>query len=304
MKQKLLHHIVGNKDVGKSVAIIVGKCHTEAISLFPCDTGFYTHIFKRAVAAVVVEDIADWRKFSWRTVLAYNQPTRLAVPHVPVQIAGHEQVQFAIVVIVKKSRRDRPAAASNASLCGDIRKGSVAVVVIKNVFRIVRDENIRIAIIVIIAPGAAHAIISVACIFQPSFLGHVGETAIAILPVESVPVAWVVTIEIIRWLHWAGNSATIHKKDVQEAIIVIVEKRHASRHSFNQVLERGGRVFQSEIHATRKSYVKDGHGGWSRQAHGCYGQAQCCQSNRDASTLAVGRPHDCGRGALRSVEAG
>src|SRR3984885_14445056 len=108
------------------------------------------------------EDAAGWGEFYRRTILSDGYSTRLAALHVPIEIAGHEQGELAVIVVIKKSSRGRPSSAANSCLRGDIGKSSVAVVVIKNIFSEVRHVNIGIPVVIVVTNGDTHAIISVA----------------------------------------------------------------------------------------------------------------------------------------------
>ena len=52
---------------------------------------------------------------------------------VPFQVAGNDQIEAAVAIIVDKTRARAPTAAAHAGLCSNVGKGAVAVIVIKNV---------------------------------------------------------------------------------------------------------------------------------------------------------------------------
>src|SRR6266446_5529710 len=210
VKQILLHAIVGNIDVGKSVAIVIGERHTQTVPFLGCNFRALAHILECAVSAIVVENVGGAWKFSGRTVGMKIAAAVFAVLRVPVHVARDEEIQLAVVIIVEKSGRDGPPATPDTRLGGNVSEGAISVVVIENVFAIAGDVEIGIAVVVVIADGHAHAVVSVAGICQTSLLGHVGETAVLVLPVKPVPIAGIVAVEIfgMRRIH----AATVYQE--------------------------------------------------------------------------------------------
>src|SRR5208283_5155602 len=158
-----------------------------------------------------------------------------AVLGVPVHVSGNEQIQFAVIVVVEKSGGDGPAATSHSCLRRHVGEGSVAVVVIQNISSVTGHVQIGVAVVIIIAHGHSHAVIPISSIRQPGLLGHIGEAAILVLTEEPIPVAGVMTVEIIRCGQGGGQASPVHEKDVQQAIVVVVEQSYSSRHGFDQV---------------------------------------------------------------------
>ena len=60
---------------------------------------------------------------------------------VPIEVAGDEQVQPSVVVVVEKSGRGRPAAGADARLRRHIGESSIAAVAIEGVAPVVRDVD-------------------------------------------------------------------------------------------------------------------------------------------------------------------
>ncbi len=73
VKQKLLYHVVGHKDIGEAVAVVVGKSYAEAVTFLSRNPGLHTHIFKGAVAPVVIEEVVVGENSPggqyWRTTM-------------------------------------------------------------------------------------------------------------------------------------------------------------------------------------------------------------------------------------------
>ena len=109
---------------------------------------------------------------------------------------------------------------------------------IKNVFSIVRNIEIRIAVIVVVTDGYAHAIVSVSNVRQTGLLGHVCETSVFVLTVQTIPVTRVMTLEVFRGLHLAGDVPAVDKEDIQQPVVVVVKKGYSTRHGFDQIFLR------------------------------------------------------------------
>ena len=117
---------------------------------------------------------------------------------------------MAVVVEVEKTCRNRPAAASDSCSGGNIREGSVAVIVVKDVLSIAGDEEVRIAIIVVIADRNAHTVVTSAGAGQACGFRHVRETAIFVLAIKAIPVARVDSIKFLWKLHRTGHTSAIY----------------------------------------------------------------------------------------------
>src|ERR1700691_1034078 len=118
VKQKLLHTIVGNIDVGKSIAIIIGAGHTQTVAFPGCNSGALAHILEGAISAIVVENVGGAGKFSGRTVGVKIAAAVLAVLHIPIHVASNKQIELSVIVIVEKPSRNRPPSTRDACLGG------------------------------------------------------------------------------------------------------------------------------------------------------------------------------------------
>src|SRR5260370_40117136 len=68
VKQVLLHSVIGNIDVGKSIAVVVSEGQAQPISFLGGDSRKFAHVFKATVAAIVVDDVGRAGKLTGRTV--------------------------------------------------------------------------------------------------------------------------------------------------------------------------------------------------------------------------------------------
>ena len=103
------------------------------------------------------------------------------VVHVPVDIAGDEEVEFAVAIVIAEGGAVGPVAERDAGLFGDVGKGAVVVVVIEAVFAEVRDVEVGPAVVIVVADGDAEA---PALVGDAGFFGDVGEGAVVVVVEE------------------------------------------------------------------------------------------------------------------------
>ena len=147
-----------------------------------------------------------------------------------------------IIVEIEEARRDRPTSARDSCFGGHVRKRSVAIVVIKDVSAVARDEQVRKAVVVIIADCDTHAIVARASLGQTCGFGHVRKAAILVLAVEPIPVARAGAIKFFRQLHRTRHTPAIYQENVEQTVVVVIEQGDAAGHGFNEVFLRRGRI--------------------------------------------------------------
>ena len=143
---------------------------------------------------------------------------------VPFHVPGYEKVQMAVVIVIEETRGTRPASTSDARFGGNIRKRSIAIVAVQGVLPIVRYEQIGKAIVVIVAHCYGNAVIAISGIGQPGGFRDVRKTSVGILAVQAVPIARIAALEILRNVQVFCNCSTIHKENIQETIVVVIEQ--------------------------------------------------------------------------------
>ena len=248
VKEKLLKCIISDEHICEAVSIIVGKGDAQSTPLFCSDSGSHTYILKRAVPAVVVKNVSYRAEFARRAIHRLFDPaTSLARFRSPVEVAGYKQIQFPIVVVVKESCRYGPSACRHSRLRRNIGESAVAIVVVEDVLPIVGDINIRKTIVVVVPDSNSHSVVRVSGVLQAGLHSDVGERAVFVLTVKTVPVCRVVPLEVSRTAKWVRHVACIHQKNIEQAIIVVIDQGHAAGHSLNQVLARSWRIAQDEI---------------------------------------------------------
>src|SRR4029077_7279466 len=138
----LLHAIVGDKNVRKTVAIIIGERNPKSSSLLGREACARADVFKRAIAAISVQKTRGCWKNIRRAIGMPVSTTNFVVIGVPLHVAGYEQIKIAIVVVIKEACGNGPAAACNTCFAGYIGEGAIAIVVIENILAIAGDEQI------------------------------------------------------------------------------------------------------------------------------------------------------------------
>src|SRR3984957_864010 len=259
VKKELLGRVVGYKNIHKAVTIIVGKGDSQSMPFFCGDSGSPAYILKRPVPAVVVKNVRCRAEFAWRAIHRLLEPaTSLARFRSPIEIAGHKEVQLSIVVVVKESCRHRPSARRSARFCRNIREGAVTIIVVEDVLPEVRYVNIRKAVVVVVPDSNSHSVIGISRVLQTGLHGDVSERAVFVLTVKTVPVCRVVPFEMSRAAKRVRHAACIHQKNIEQAVIVVIEKGHAAGHGLNQVLARRWRIAQDEIDAVERRELELG----------------------------------------------
>src|SRR5258708_30505674 len=152
---------------------------------------------------------------------------------------------------MEESGRRRPAAACTASLLGEVGEGPVTIVVIQHVVAVAGDVQIGEPVVVIIAGRHAHAVVHFAGAGEPGALSYVGKTAVAILAVQTIPVCRIAAREPCRRLDRVVQTAAVYKENIEQPVIIEIEKGHATAHSVYQVLLPGGRIAVHEVDTGR-----------------------------------------------------
>src|SRR5690242_13131371 len=134
---------------------------------------------------------------------------------------------MAIAVIVNESAAGAPALAVSAHtrLVGYIGKRAIAIVVVESVLAEVSDEQVFVAVVVVIAN--AHAL-SPARVRQTRFGGDISECAVAVVFEEMA-----MRLAAPRK---SFQSPAVDHKDVQPTVAVVIVKRDSAAGGLQQIL--------------------------------------------------------------------
>ncbi len=100
---------------------------------------------------------------------------------VVVDVAGDEEIEPAVAVVVAPGGAGGPVAERDAGFFGDVGEGAVVVVVVEAVLAEVGDVDVGPAVVVVVGDGYAEA---PAVVGDAGFGGDVGEGAVVIVVEE------------------------------------------------------------------------------------------------------------------------
>ena len=133
-------------------------------------------------------------------------------------IVADKQVEMAVAIIVQEGSSSVPAlfGLQEARFACGIGESAVSIVVVKDIPAVISNEQVEIAIIVIVPhanalpPTVSH---------QPSFFGDIRKGSIVIVS-EKV-------IGRFRSFGKVAQPPTVDQEYIQPAVVVVIEKRHA-----------------------------------------------------------------------------
>ena len=145
---------------------------------------------------------------------------------IEIDVVGDEQIELAIAIVVDESAAGAPASsrARDSGLFTHIGEGAVPIVVVQNILAEVSDEQIVVAVVIVVADADA---LAPAGVLEPSLERDVGESAVAIVLEQ------VVERLFARWK--AFEPRTVDQKNVEPAIVVVVIERDAAASGLEQV---------------------------------------------------------------------
>src|SRR5579864_5065967 len=182
------------------------------------------------------------------------------VIEIPFQIVDDDEIEQSVVVDVNPGGGDGPQGAIlrvgfvETGPGGDVGKRSVAVVVIQRVAIDACYENVLIPVIVVVSDRDAGVI---ACPFEASLFRDVGEVSFAIVLEEAVVVLGRIFFQRLE-------VSAVGEKDIELAVIVVIEDSDTSGHRFRSVMLGAFVAVEFEVYG-----LKDEMDGAVR--NGCFG---------------------------------
>ena len=110
---------------------------------------------------------------------------------------------------------------------------------VEDISTVAGDQQILEPVVVVISYGDAHAVTGLRIPRNARLPGHIAERAIAVLMEQAIPVFFVALVRASAGWHGIEQPSSIREKEVQATVVVVIEKRHAATHRFNQVFLRG-----------------------------------------------------------------
>ena len=170
----------------------------------------------------------------------------------PAHVVDDQQIEPAVVVVVEPAGSRRPFAAGDARPLGDVLEAAVAAIAQQLVARDAGDEEIDVAVVVVVGGRRTHGVSDAA---HAGRRGHVGELHAAVVAIEPVGVA-------VAALDERRHLGAVGEEDVGPAVGVVVEDRHAARDALRVVLVGGGGMPVDEGHARRGRDIDEAGAGW------------------------------------------
>ena len=164
------------------------------------------------------------------------------VVKLPLQIVDDHQIQQAVIIDVHPNTAHRPQwpifgiGFVETSLGRHIREGAIAVVVVKRIAVNAGDEDVFVPVVVVITDGDTHVIADTS---QSGLLGDVREVPLAVVLKKAVRV-------FRRGLLERLNVRPVGEKDIQLAVVVVVEHGHATDHGFGRMTLGGFATIERE----------------------------------------------------------
>src|ERR1700728_3883506 len=243
VQQEVRKGIVGNKDVGETIAIIVGKCEAHALTRILGNTRLLGYIRERTVTIIPIQKIRRAPIFVGRAIVNdVIRPANMGSGKGIIKIIHYKEVEQAVVVIVKPPRSDRPRLTlskrtADPSFLRHLRKGTVSVIVEQLISVESSDVQIDKAVIVVVTSGDTHGIAGAR---QTGLFGDVCESSVSIVAKESV-------IKGRTAFFQRRNCRSVGKEDIQQTVVVVIEERDAARHCLYRVALRANTILQFEM---------------------------------------------------------
>src|SRR5579859_7068811 len=149
-----------------------------------------------------------------------------------MNVAGDEQVDVAVAVVVTPGRAGAEAPAANPCFFRNVFEFAAAEVAVERVAAVSGDEEVELAVVVIVGDGDAH---TPAEAREAGLLGDVLERAAGLLMIERD--------QGIAAFEVAFDGGAVDQDDVQTAVVIAIEQAGPAADGFNDVaLISGGDV--------------------------------------------------------------
>ena len=228
--------IVGDVNVGPAVVIEIGGGDAEAVGADGVPhAGFLADVGERAVAVVVIEEIFSAGEagrsagYDDAFVGAGTFFGERSGFQVEVDVVGDEEIEMAVFVVVDPGAAGVPArfgaGLEEAGAFGDVGEGAVAIVVIENVLAVVGDEEIVVAVVVVVADAAGLS--PAGADVEAGTFGDIGEGAVAIIFEEAAMRLFA--------LRETLEAPAVDEEEIEPAVVVVVVEGQAAAGGFEKI---------------------------------------------------------------------
>jgi hypothetical protein len=180
--------VVGEIEIDVAIVVVVEAGHAHRVPVAADrQTGFLGRGAKGAVTVVEIESVEILPQppgtIHDRNLAAPQAGTASGEDFLPgrLDVVADIQVLIPVAIGVEEGRADAPARLEDAGLAGDVGKGSVAVVAIKQIVTVGRQIDVRQPVGVEIADATA---VPVNACADTGSLGDIGEGAVAVVAVQ------------------------------------------------------------------------------------------------------------------------
>jgi hypothetical protein len=239
-EQEVRHVVVSDEGIHVPVAIVIGEGNAHPPARIMRDAGLFRYVFELPATQIVIErgrQSFEVFRMAVDPQAARRVPAITVVGDRPLGIMHHQQVQFAVVVIVKPARGHCPLAARDSRLRGDVFELAIAQIAIQNVAIHAGHEEIDIPVVIEIGCGDSHGISGPG---HARLGGDIREFHAAIVSIQPVEILWRLFLE-------RRHGRSVSEINVRAPVAVEVENRHAPRHGLDDVLPLRGAVVENEI---------------------------------------------------------
>ena len=195
------------------------------------NAGFLGDVGERAIAVVVIKRICAWLKAT--RPAHYVDPLPLAPASLPrprhrvvteVHVTHHENIYFAVAVVIHKTATRAPLVLRGleSGLGRHIGKRPVPVVVIQHILSPIGDQQIEIAVIVVVADAPA---LCPAWARQPGPRCNVGKGPVVVVVIQVAGRSFVFRESFYR--------RTVGQKNVGPAVVIVIENDGPVAGGFN-----------------------------------------------------------------------
>src|SRR5882762_1960020 len=219
--------IVGDVNIRAAGIIEIGPDNAHAIvSIGVAYARGFRNIGESAVAIVVEQSITSAFEAARpalhvdAAVFAVGRRAEAwQIIEMKVDVVGDHKVEKTVAIVVAKGGARGPPAVGNAGFGGDIAKGAVAIILVKDVAAEASDVEIGPPIVVVVSHRATHG---KAWSREAGFGSDIGERAVVIVVVQS---------GLARLsLNGHSDGGGIGEINVEPAIAIVVKKNYAAAH--------------------------------------------------------------------------
>ncbi len=256
--QLVRRRIVGHVDVSASIAVEIRAHHAEPRSIRPVDSRSFRYVLKLSVAQISKQASRHGLVHLGRAVVGFarRRGTATIALDCEIDIVADEKIEIPVAIEIHPRGASRPVRIIDAGFARDIGEGTVAIIVIEHVAAEVGHVEIEEAVVIIVAGSHAHAIADVS---HSGFFSDVDESQLTRFgqQIFEQPVARFPAGRGREERFAAVEGRALHQIDVQVAVVIVVEQRHAGTHDLGHVVTPGGTVEVMKVETGLRGHVAE-----------------------------------------------